>query len=245
MSFTSRNTLGLDIGSASIGWSLIDPENRRVAAGARIFDPGVDLQKFEKGEEGSSKNVDRRTARLHRRQLRRREGRQNELFCLLKKSGLMPSDSETTSKERGTVRHAILTRLDSELTAKWSQRIQESARAIAAPDQTLLYALRAFALDEPLQPEEIGRILYQLSQRRGFKSNRREGKGGSAERGKKNTAADERSKVKQGIKQLKEHISASGARTLGEYFSRLDPAEARIRTRWTSRQMFLDEFEQI
>ena len=35
------------------------------------------------------------------------------------------------------------------------------------------YALRARALDEPLQPCELGRALFHLDQRRGFKSNRK------------------------------------------------------------------------
>ncbi len=40
-------------------------------------------------------------------------------------------------------------------------------------------------------------------------------------------------------------MKAAGARTLGEYFAGLNPEEERIRRRWTSRQMYLDEFEHI
>ena len=35
------------------------------------------------------------------------------------------------------------------------------------------YALRAAALDRPLEPHELGRALFHLDQRRGFKSNRK------------------------------------------------------------------------
>jgi len=39
------------------------------------------------------------------------------------------------------------------------------------------YALRAAALDRALKPHEIGRAIFHLNQRRGFKSNRKTDKG--------------------------------------------------------------------
>jgi CRISPR-associated endonuclease Csn1 len=243
---TNGLVLGLDLGSTSIGWSLAEPGGQRVVrAGVRIFDPGVELEKFERGEEGSSNNVVRRTARLHRRQLRRREGRHHELFSLLQRSGLLPTGEDTGNKSRGEIRHAILTALDSQLMAQWRPHIEKLMPQVLAPDQVLPFGLRTVALDRPLKPYELGRAIYHLAQRRGFKSNRRESRAQEDRKGKKPAAAEERSKVKQGIQQLTEEIRASGARTLGEFFSRLDPAAARIRDRWTSRQMYLDEFEQI
>ena len=83
----------------------------------------------------------------------------------------------------------------------------------------------------------MGRAFYHLAQRRGFLSSRKAGK----------SAADEKEEgsVKSGIRGLREEMAAAGARTLGEYFSRLNPHEKRIRERWTARQMSEDEFTLI
>ena len=40
-------------------------------------------------------------------------------------------------------------------------------------------------------------------------------------------------------------MKKSGARTLGEYFASLNPEECRIRSRYTDRAMYQDEFRQI
>ena len=74
-----------------------------------------------------------------------------------------------------------------------------------------------------------------MAQRRGFLSNR------------KSDAKDDKEAgdVKAGIAELWQKMEAADARTLGEYFSGLDPEEQRIRKRWTARKMYLDEFEKI
>ena len=51
--------------------------------------------------------------------------------------------------------------------------------------------------------------------------------------------------MKAAIGELREKIQESGARTLGEYFSGLNPEQQRIRTRYTARPMYLNEFEAI
>ncbi|MEW5797252.1 MAG: type II CRISPR RNA-guided endonuclease Cas9 [Candidatus Zixiibacteriota bacterium] len=97
------------------------------------------------------------------------------------------------------------------------------------------YKLRARALDAKLSEHELGRALYHLAQRRGFLSNRKSTP-------KKD---DDTGKVKKDISQLKQAIEAAGARTLGEYFSRLDPFQHRIRMHYTHRSMYEDEFKKI
>ena len=87
-----KYVLGLDLGSASLGWAMIalDSANDPIGlihAGVRIFEPGVDGTSLDIQEgKDQSKAVDRRVARLHRRQLRRRAARQRELFQLLQSS---------------------------------------------------------------------------------------------------------------------------------------------------------------
>lgn len=77
-------TLGLDLGAASIGWALIDDKEKEVIAGVRIFPEGVDRD--TKGSE-VPKNVQRRTARGHRRQLARRARKRKQLKRLLLELG--------------------------------------------------------------------------------------------------------------------------------------------------------------
>lgn len=70
------------------------------------------------------------------------------------------------------------------------------------------YELRAKGLHEKLHPHHLGRAIFHLNQRRGFKSNRRTNKA------QKN---DDVKGMKGGIVKLNEAMVASGTRTLGEY----------------------------
>lgn len=98
--------------------------------------------------------------------------------------------------------------------------------------ELLPYHLRALALEGPLEPHELGRALYHLAQRRGFLSNRRAP-------AKKDEKPGE---VATEIKSLEADLAG---RTLGEYFSGLNPHHKRIRTRRTSRAMYEHEFQRI
>ena len=85
------------------------------------------------------------------------------------------------------------------------------------------YALRKEALDRRLSPSEIGRALFHLNQRRGFKSNRIIS----------DSDHDERSSMKQGIKRLEVELESAGVRTLGELLAngRLGPGGGSVRFR--------------
>ncbi len=118
----------------------------------------------------------------------------------------------------------------------------DEAKLIAERDP---YALRARALDERLEPYEIGRALFHLNQRRGFKSNRK------AER-----KVDEKDgKIETGAKALTEAMTAAGAQTLGQFLAmRLSAGEAaRVRMGgenqsydfYPQRHHVLDEFQKI
>ncbi|MGA9062162.1 MAG: type II CRISPR RNA-guided endonuclease Cas9 [Terracidiphilus sp.] len=235
--------LGIDLGSASLGWAAVALDQtgtpaELLRAGVRIFDPAV-TGDVEKGQDESNA-VARRAARLVRRQLRRRVARQRELFRLLQRRGLLPQyeGAEANASHR---RHAILNARDLALTAKWAGSENAGERAgVELP----LYLLRKTALDGALEPFELGRVFFHLSQRRGYKSNRKEQaeKKGSADRGKKDENLGE---VEGDIKDLMDEMRRAGARTLGEYFASLDPHTQKVRRRWTGRKMFEDEFAAI
>lgn len=73
--------LGLDLGSNSLGWALIDKDETRIeGAGVRIFPAGVNIDPFGKEE---PKNVQRRNARLIRRQYHRYKLRRIKLLKLM------------------------------------------------------------------------------------------------------------------------------------------------------------------
>lgn len=217
-------TLGLDVGERSIGWALIDEEGEQiVASGVRIFPLGVDST--QSGEK--PKNVDRRVARGTRRLLRRRARRKRQLRELLVSAGLLPPIAQVDRDDPARI--------------AWER---DSFRE-ADP-----YVLRKKALDERLEPHELGRALVHLNQRRGFKSNRK------ADRERKET-----SEMLEEINELQRQIKESGARTLGEYLANqiapeeqnsqrmavpVDPeAPDSLRRRHTMRRMYIHEFIRI
>ncbi|HUT14028.1 MAG TPA: type II CRISPR RNA-guided endonuclease Cas9 [Thermoguttaceae bacterium] len=222
--------LGIDLGVQSVGWAVIDLDVdgwpcgvRR--AGVRCFDSGVGSETKISAGKDESGNTKRRQARLQRRQLWRRGRRLNKVFNLLRKAGLLPAGEARTPQQR----HELLYELDAELA---KTHIPDRDRVAG---HLLPYSLRALALDQPLPPFAFGRALFHLAQRRGFLSNRKSvGK-----------SDEEEGKVKAGIVELQQKIEQCGARTLGEYFAGLDPEQEPIRNRWTARQMYLEEFEEI
>lgn len=89
----SSYTLGLDIGSNSIGWALLDGGKKPsiVDIGVRVFPEGVDRD--TKGLE-KSKNATRREARGARRVRQRHHRRRDNLVGTLRDAGLLPQDEE-------------------------------------------------------------------------------------------------------------------------------------------------------
>jgi len=228
--------LGLDLGSNSIGWALLEEvdgkPSRIIDLGSRIFTKAVE----EKTP--TPKNVKRRNARLARRVIQRRARRKQRMLNYLVSLELLP----------------------------------EALKGHAQPEKILNtlgnpYDLRAKALDEPLEPFELGRVFLHLVQRRGFLSNRKtllsdmiddpdvlsvlneldeeSNQGDTTEKAKEETA------FKKDISQLRQKIDSVSCRTLGEYLATLKHGDyKRNRNRSgghlrTDRQMYRDELEMI
>jgi CRISPR-associated endonuclease Csn1 len=86
----SNLTLGLDLGSNSIGWALLDETNHKImGTGVRAFPEGVDRN--QQGGE-LSKNETRRIARGMRRQIARRGRRKRKLREALLSARLLPDN---------------------------------------------------------------------------------------------------------------------------------------------------------
>jgi len=227
--------LGIDLGTNSVGWAiigLVDGEpTKLLRAGVRVFEAGMEGD-IESGQE-QSRNLKRREARLHRRQLWRRARRMTKTFNLLRQFGLLPEGDASTPEKR----QDFINKLDQDIRASELFKARAKSGAYPEPEQTLPYILRSAALDEPLEPHFLGRALYHLAQRRGFLSGRlRPAKTG-----------EEEGKVKGAIKTLRAQMAEKGSRTLGDFLSHLSPTERRIRgpEAWTARSMYEEEFERI
>jgi len=226
-------TLGLDLGSTSIGWVCLATDTGGQPQG--IIDGGVRI--FPKAVEDQTptpKNVQRRLKRLGRRLIQRRARRKRKLENLLVRKGLLPPDILSGDGRE--------TRLN----------------ALGDP-----YVLRRKALDEALAPYELGRCLLHLAQRRGFLSNRKTLLGELVddpdaadliEELDGDAGADldrEESKFKQDIQAVDAQIRNSGARTLGEYLAGFERDRCKRNRKHaggflrTSRQMYRDELAMI
>ena len=190
-------TLGLDIGTNSIGWAVIGCVDAQeqvglIGCGARIFQEAVDVKTK------TPKNQARRAARSARRLVSRRKMRRNKILNILLQNNLLPEDAIEREK--------LFT-----------------GNQLYDP-----YELRRRALDDKLKSYEFGRVLYHLSQRRGFQSNRK-------------AASKEDGDVKKAITSLHLEMIDSKSRTLGEYLA----SQSVKRNRYTDRAMYQEEFEQI
>ena len=95
-----QRTLGLDIGTNSVGWAVLDvPENDSesgsvLAMGSRIFKAGAEV----KGKTVTTKARERREKRTMRRQIERRAGRRRLLRTELVRIGMLPEDQTEFDK---------------------------------------------------------------------------------------------------------------------------------------------------
>ncbi len=112
-----KYTLGLDIGTTSVGWALVNDVpvegEENVIAGVRIFPEGVER---EKGLEKPS-NQDRREKRGMRRQHERKARRKRKLGSTLLRAGLLPNTREEMEKILSCSPYVLRKRgLDEDLT---------------------------------------------------------------------------------------------------------------------------------
>lgn len=226
--FYMPKVLGLDLGTNSIGWALVE----QTESGYKLLDRGVDIfqegvARDKNGEKSAVK--DRTKARALRRRYARKRLRKIAVLRLLVRYDLCPPLSE---EQLALWRAKKIYPLDEDFLS-W-QRTNEA-------DDKNPYHDRYRALTEKLDLSRrddrytLGRAIYHLTQRRGFLSNRKEA-------GKD----DEDGKVKLGIKNLSADMAEAGCRYLGEYFYHLYRAKKKIRTKYTARnEHYLAEFKAI
>ncbi len=142
-----KKILGLDLGTTSIGWALVNEAESEqekssiIKMGVRVNPLSTDEQQnFVKGK-GITTNADRTLKRGMRRNLQRYKLRRESLVEILKKESII-TDS------------ALLSENGNKTTFE-------------------TYGLRAKAVTEKISLEELARVLLMINKKRGYKSNRK------------------------------------------------------------------------
>ena len=208
-----KNILGLDLGTNSIGWALIEVDEnnipiRIIAMGSRIIPLSTnDKDEFQRGL-SITKNQSRTISRTQRKGYDRKQLKKTDLKRVLNKYNIFPSEELLK-----------LPMLD-------------------------LWKLRSYSANpnENISAEQLGRILYMLNQKRGYKSAR-----GEANADKKDT--DYVQAVKGRYAQLKDR-----GQTIGQYFyeglstafsDKNNQQYFRVKEEVYPREAYIEEFDTI
>lgn len=224
--------LGLDLGTNSLGWAVVEHEEKEfklIQKGVRIFQEGV---KIEKGIE-SSKAAERTKHRSARRIKYRRKLRKIETLKVLSEYGFCP---ELKIDQLNDWRYEKIYPGDPAfrnwLLTDTGQNINERQKQNKNPYYYRNLAVsRKLDLNNQEDRYRIGRAYYHIAQRRGFISNRLEGT-------KESDGA-----VKESISELNE---VKGNKTIGQYFYEKYRKGKKIRNVYTHREEhYLQEFNAI
>ncbi|QKJ64375.1 type II CRISPR RNA-guided endonuclease Cas9 [Flavobacterium sp. M31R6] len=152
--------LGLDLGTNSIGWAIVEKEGIEfslIDKGVRIFSEGV---KSEKGVE-SSRAAERTGFRSARKIKFRRKLRKYETLKVLSKNNMCPISIEEVEEWRnsGFKKYPLNPEF-----LKWLRTDEE--------ENINPYVFRDRASKQNVSLFELGRAFYHIAQRRGFLSNR-------------------------------------------------------------------------
>lgn len=219
-----KRIIGIDTGTNSLGWAIVDYDDEReenkytlVDRGVNIFQEGV---KIEKGIE-SSRAAERTLHKHQRVGYWRRKTRKIALIRLLRAHNLCPYIS------------------DEELKQWRSNKIYPKNEAFMSwlstddKENDNPYYYRNLCLAQTLDMSlvenryKVGRAIYHLNQRRGFLSNR------------KQETKESDGVVTQDIGNLSQSIQEEGYEYLGQYFF-AHYGKDRLRAHYTSR---LDHYE--
>lgn len=222
----SEYAIGIDMGTNSIGWSVIEEQNgeskKFIDCGSRIFIRMVE------DKTPTPKNKKRRDMRLMRRVIERRHRRKMRLRNYLISKQFLPQvlkgepNPEVELNKLGNPYEIRAKALDEELTPNEFGRAMlhlGTRRGFLSNRKTAFGDLR-----DDLESQEI----LQIED--------------------KNAESDkEESNFKEDIKKLREEIAKEGKRTLGEYLATLGRKRNRGESHdlRTDRQMYQEEFEKI
>lgn len=211
-------TLGLDLGSNSLGWAVLDDVTGDILdKGVVVFPEGIDAA----NDSLKTPAAVRRAARMARRLKFRRKIRKWQLLKVLLAHDMCPLKEAELAAWKNDGKYP----LGNAAFLAW----------LKSTDTSNPYCDRAAAADGKVAPFVLGRALYHMAQRRGFKSSRKDATAEEGDDGEAKKAPDKK------LGAVTEEIEAAGVRTLGQYFFRRLAAErghaakTRIRCRYTGR----------
>lgn len=224
-------TLGIDLGTNSLGWAILDttkPAHSAITdAGVIIFEEGI---KRDKGNDSlETPAAERRKYRMARRLKFRRRMRKIKILGILIDNGMCPLTQDELARWKNHDEYPLSNRqfLD------WLKSTQADNP----------YGDRAAAAKGKVAPEVLGRAIYHLAQRRGFKSSRKDAQVEDPK--KQNKDKDERSLVKNSIASLSA-ILEQRQMTLGQHFFELFQNGEKVRGCYTGRKEHYEkEFDAI
>ncbi len=215
--------LGLDVGTNSLGWAILEPEKESFTdAGAVVFQQGIPEEKGVEAEHSPA--ADRRIQRAGRRLRFRRRLRKYHTLKLLIANRMCPL---TMPELQNWIKNG-----------KFPIENKEFISWLGSTKESNPYYFRAKAAEEKLPPLELGRAFYHLAIRRGFKSSRKDASSASNE--------NDLSDFKEAICNLTEILRKKQC-TLGQYFYELFQKSEKIRkvNRCGRKEHYEPEFEKI
>ena len=172
----AKKILGIDLGTNSLGWAVLDesrnPEypyvlsrsGNKLNSGVLVF-PSV----IDDDQTGQTLAAVRRGFRSTRRLIFRRKWRKYETLKVLAANHLAPVSTEEVEKWRGT-KNEFRRFPSSEVFLRWLTTDE------AGKKNPYYYrdkvSRQSIDFDNERERHELGRALYHMAQRRGFKSNR-------------------------------------------------------------------------
>lgn len=231
---TKKRVVGLDVGTNSLGWAVVEKDLTTdtyalLKQGCLVFQEGV---KIEKGIE-SSKASERTEHKALRVQYARRRLRKIAVLRILIEQGWCPFLSDDELRKWYMKRQYPL----KEDFLDWQRTDEDGDKNPYRYRHECLH--RELDLSNKQDCYVLGRALYHLAQRRGFRSNRLD----------VSEEQDEKGKVKKGISDLSQEMKEAGCAYLGDYFYKLykeDRNRTRIRMRYIGREEhYKKEFDAI
>lgn len=218
--------IGIDAGTNSLGWAIVDYDKEAETDKYTLIDKGVNVfqegVKIEKGNNESSRAAERTGHKHQRVGYWRRKCRKIRLLAILSKHNLCPP----LSKDELHKWRAYKIYPQNEAFINWQRTDEEENKNP--------YFYRNLCLTESLdmtnlsQRYIVGRAIYHINQRRGFLSNRKE-----------DTKAVD-GDVSKGISNISAAMEERGCEYLGQYFYKLYQTKERIRAKYTHR---IDHYE--
>ena len=223
-------TLGLDVGPSSIGSAIVSSKRGIVYCGVIVFPEGINR---ENGRDSLETPAAERTRhRAARKKNERVRWRKYHVLKHLISVGMCP----LTDKDLDGWRKDKIYPTHNKEFIDWLK---------STPSDNP-YADRKAAVEGVVPPYTLGRALYHLAQRRGFRSSRKNADqvcdSSEVDQNDKNTATGV---VKSSIKELTQELNRRKL-TLGQYFFDLNQNNEKVRGHYTDRdEHYQKEFDKI